>query len=460
VAYEASSDAYFDLRVTTFIEVDSVVPGTIVPWGAKVTAFGVGLRFFNLIAAGGAPLLPDTFTFVDSLGLQHMEYWVQQPARTGALRAAGPGFSFDLSDSIVVDTVDLYEPNDTFPALLSLTGPGPYPTVFPTLKFFNPALAFEEPDRSIGTGFEWYRFDRPDTTTAVTFIISPRGLLDSTGVFLVFSDSIGYSGFHFPGLPSWFLTTQGGNHCPRGSIFPNQRTADSMIVALRRLTGLTPNPTALHVLSFYQTRQPYAIVAIDDYLTSKPGVDADRFEENDVCNFADDNFATLPVVLSVPTPTFTDTLTIDNPHDPDWIRFRVLTAVAVNVTIKTSGRPLPGEPFDPSDIDLYVLGVSPFSQLGSVSSVGSRESLTVNLNPGDYYLFVVDYQGEPTRYGVCITLNADCTPPTAAGAAGAGALRSREDVNGPAGAALRAPRQWAVPAGAPTPAGANPFRRP
>jgi hypothetical protein len=143
----------------------------------------------------------------------------------------------------------------------------------------------------------------------------------------------------------------------------------------------------------------------------------DRFEENDIwCKYADRNFndPTRQIVIGPATPPFADTLTIDNPHDIDWYKFRV--TLADTVTLQTKPRPLSGG-VDASDIDLYLMRVSDFAQVGTDQAAGSFGKIKVFLNAGDYYLAVVDRIGVPTRYSLCIVRGVACTPPGSAPAA-------------------------------------------
>src|SRR5688572_11032782 len=98
VAFEQSSVGTFPLRVSNFLEVDSVRP-TSVKWGEKVALYGVGVRNV-LIADLGAPLFPDTMTFTgDRDGLGRMEFWVPPPARSTQLFGLGPGVFFTVPES-------------------------------------------------------------------------------------------------------------------------------------------------------------------------------------------------------------------------------------------------------------------------------------------------------------------------------------------------------------------------
>ena len=70
---------------------------------------------------------------------------------------------------------------------------------------------------------------------------------------------------------------------------------------------------------------------------------------------------------------------------------------------------------DTSDIDLYLLTVpgggasASLDLLARSDSAGSSETITAALNPGDYYLVAVDYQGVPVIYDLCISATG-CVP--------------------------------------------------
>ena len=122
------------------------------------------------------------------------------------------------------------------------------------------------------------------------------------------------------------------------------------------------------------------------------------------------------IVASVSVSGFGDsTLTIDNPQDNDWYRFRVQTSASpsdTTTTIQTKARPFSA--VDPSDIDIYVYRQSDKALMGSSQLAGSNEKLTLNnaaLPAGEYYLLVVDRAGVPTRYSVCIVRGNACAPP-------------------------------------------------
>ena len=431
VAFEGSSVGYFQMRVANFLEIDSVVPSSV-KWGEKVRIHGVGVR--NIFVADlGTPLFADTLTFQgDPLGLGAMEFWVPPPARTDSLFVLGPGVFFTVPSITTVDTVDVYEPNDFVPSLINLDAPGPYPIQLPLVRFFNPALAFEEAPRD-STGsvtefrFEWYRFQRSDTTLPVQIVLKPAGLVDSTGLFIVVSDSIQFGGsFHSPGNPpTWFVTSEGNGVCNsifssgppgvQGNFSFNQSRRDSTVLSFKRLPGYGGS-RGLHILAFYTETQRYALSIYQGFQATDSRIGQDRFEENDLCSFADSNWVNPATRIDLNAsglflPFLDSSVTIDTPHEVDWYRFRLTAAVAESVMFKVRSRPFGGPiGIDRSDVDFEVIRASDFAFMGAVSQIGTRDSTRLLLAPGDYYLVTFDFAGEVTRYSICIRPRFNCVP--------------------------------------------------
>ena len=138
----------------------------------------------------------------------------------------------------------------------------------------------------------------------------------------------------------------------------------------------------------------------------------DAHEEDDFCDAADAR----GLAVTMPGGTFRDTLTIDNAHDIDWIKFRVTSLSTV--TIKSASLTA-ATAVDSSDIDLYLLtvpGGGASARLDSVNastSAGSSEAMTSLLSTGDYYLVVVDFLGAPVAYDLCISDGGCLTFPSA-----------------------------------------------
>ena len=166
----------------------------------------------------------------------------------------------------------------------------------------------------------------------------------------------------------------------------------------------------MDLASLYAVTGRYGLAVLQSYYTTNPLIAADRLEENDNCEFADRNFADPLTQVDLTTP-FSETLTIDNPHDIDWIRVRVPGPAVQLVTFRTASRAGVGAA---DDIDLYVMGIpsggTPDPK-GSSTTEGSSESLTIILSPGDYYVVVTDFAGTPTIYSICAARGPSCTLP-------------------------------------------------
>ena len=417
--FEGAQEGTTVLRVASLYEVDSVRPSGV-RYGEKVTLFGVRMHLTLGAALSGEELIVDPFSFAGNRdGLGRIELWVPPRATSSRLTFIGPGL-FGQSDSVSVTEVDRYEPDAVVPARLDINGAGAQPTVGEKLTlFFNPALAYE-PVPVGQSAVDWFRFVRADTSQAVTFILNSTVLNDTAFSYL--SDTIAYIAGGYFIVPGSFILSPGFYVCENESFFPAEQRSVSTIIALRDLPD-----TSLQLLSFYARDGRYELVAVKGYHTVDRRIGPDRFEENDLwCKYADRNFAdpARQIIIGPLTPPFVDTLTIDNPHDVDWYRFRV--TLADTVTVQTRPRPLGGG-VDASDIDLYLMRVSDFAQIGTDQTPGSFGKIKLFLPAGDYYLAVVDRIGVPTRYGMCIIRGVACTPP--GGAPGATALMApRSDV--------------------------------
>lgn len=432
VAYQGSKSAAFPLRVSTPFRIDSVRADTAsyspvatfngdathrtVKYGQLLTFYGVGIRGIFLATLGSTALFPDTFSFKGvPAGVGQMSFWVPFPAQTAkpVVLALG-GNAFDTT-TIKVFRRDIYKvsvPNDTLPRKLSLDGAGPIAQL-PIVIVADPALAFEELPRGDTLGADWYRFTRTDTTGPMTLIVTTT----QTGNLaeLVLSDSIVYQSStksYAIGSSAWTIGL--GEYDCRGRRFlPAQSTPDSLIIALK---GPLPS-RVLHVLSQYAVPGSYGLDVVSGYLTLDPTIGPDRFEPNRICTQADANFLDplRKITVALGTSFRDSALTIDNPHAVDWYRFQVGGLVTQTVTITSHA--LPFATVDSSDIDLYVLTSDTLGLLGTTSSpgsVGSDDTLSVLLAPGQYYLVVVDFAGIPTRYSLCMVAGLSCSPPVSA----------------------------------------------
>jgi len=400
--FQGSTPAAFALRVSNPLEIDSIRPA-VVRYGEKVTMYGVGVNSLFLAALQGATLLPDTFTAAAGAGgLGQLSFWVPPPARSGQAVVLSPGQIIVAPESTVVVPRDLYEPNENAPSPIDLTA-GPFPTL-PAVRFYNPALAFEERVRTDSLGIDWYRFNGAAAGEDLTFIFMAPTFKNAHLTFLASTvtnaDSVA--------TPGWTIGS-GLYYCKDHAFKVEEQPADSLIVALKNVPGGSVDLVSLNFVS-----GRYGMAVVNGYLTSDPKIGADRWEENDNCEFADRNFALPATHVDLAAP-FSDSLTIDNPHDVDWIRFHVPGVGPQPVSFRTAP-PAALNAASAGDIDLYVLGIpvagSPLVTHGSSRGDGSNESLALLLDPGDYYMVVTDFAGTPTRYSLCAAVGPTCTLPT------------------------------------------------
>ena len=388
VAFEQAQSDQFAVRVSNAVEIDSIRP-EIVRFGDTITVYGVGVDSILIAFLENATLfdypvpgLVATRTR-DSLGFGTAVFWVPPPSRSAQLSFIGPGVFGSAADSTRVFPVDALEPNETAPRSINLDAPPRFPAL-PFLRFFNPALAFEIPKRD-ETGVEWYRFAQASPRD-VTLILSGPEVRGTFQTFL--TDSLAFepsdSSYRL-GLTSW--TIGPGSHNCRGVPFePPQTQPESTVVALGGMPA-----GAIHALAFYGQPGRYGLAVVEGYVVSNPAFPRDDREEDDFCNRADPPTRIVAV-------GFRDTLTIDNPHDVDWIRLTVPSLQSVRFRIAS----LVSATVDSSDVDLFVLRVSDLSLVTRADLIGSDEDVTVLLAAGDYYVVLVDYIGVPTRYQICI----------------------------------------------------------
>jgi hypothetical protein len=400
--FQGAAQAVYPLRVSDPLEIDSVRPATV-RYGEKITMYGVGVNTLFLAALQGAALVPDTFSVAAGAGgLGQLSFWVPPPATSGHALVLSATQVVVASDSTTVLRRDLYEPNDSAPSLIDISG-APFPAV-PAVRFYNPALAFEDRVRADSLGVDWYRLTGAAAGSDLTFIFQAPTFKNAHLTFLASpvnsADSVSQ--------PGWTIGS-GLYACKDHTLKVEEQPADSLIIALKNVPAGN-----MDLISLFFVTGRYGLAVVQGYLTSNPSIGADKLEENDNCEFADRNFAATPVDLTTP---FSEALTIDNPHDVDWIRFRVPGAVAQPVTFKTA--PLdPVDPNQPADVDLYVIGVpvagSPLDRRSPAPAEGSNEAMTLVLQPGEYYMVVTDFAGLPTRYALCAALGTSCSLPASA----------------------------------------------
>jgi hypothetical protein len=403
-SYENAAPAILSLRVANPLEIDSISPDTV-RYGDRVTMFGIGVGELFFAGLGSGFLISDSLSIAgDKSGLGRQSFWVPWPSLTGNIFAAGSGQLIAAADTTIVLPWDLYEPNETTPTDVPLDGADPFPTLR-VLRFFNPALAFEDL-RNFPFGLDWYRLRATDLDAPYTLIFEAPAQAGAHSTYL--TDRLRAAGVS--DTSEWKLGS--GEYTCKGYDFrPEEALSDSVVIALGRLPA-----SSIDLVSGYVQEGRYLLAIVQGYATADPRLAPDAFEENDLCIFADDNFAAAPTRIDLGVKPFGENLTIDNAHDIDWLRFHVPGATSQPVAIRTAGQPFAG--IDRSDIDVYVLTVPSLSQglslAGRDVARGSASSLDLLLAPGDYYVAVVDSAGVPTRYSLCIAIGATCTPPPAA----------------------------------------------
>jgi hypothetical protein len=401
VNYNQATAGDLSLRVANPLEIDSVRPDSV-RWGEVMTVYGVGVDGIFLSSLSGANLIPYPFSAShDSVtGLGQISYWVPPPAHSDNLFFLGAGVFGLATETTFVKPEDVYEPNDTQASFIDLDAGGPWPgTLLAPVLFLNPALAFEAQDR-FGEGSDWFKFQRSDTTQATTFIISYPSFGDTlTRTFMI--DSLGWSGTYVF-RPSVSFNGTKWSYCHNQRFAPLQVFHDSTILALKTMPS-----QRMTILNFFSTPLRYAMTVVDGYVTTDPRIGPDKYEENDMCTYAD-----VPAQhINLASVQFNDTLTIDNPFDIDWYRIDIGPTVnpGDSVRIKTSPRPFVALQ-DSSDIDVYVLTAPGASSITSSQAAGSTEYVAfAPVANASYYVVVVDYAGVPTRYSMCMRRSAPLT---------------------------------------------------
>ena len=321
-----------------------------------------------------------------------------------------------ISDTILVTQRDIYEPNDSAPAQLGTIAD----------SVFNPALAFERVRRGDGRlAVDWYTFTTTEPGDWTVSVWSPAGgsrfdayvtnsLVWSSAVL----DSEGAGLYVVP--PGNWSTGAGFRACDGlGFLYPDfgeyaftfEVPPDSAVMALKDLPAGT-----YHVLVNYGEGGPFydpaanvsgvgvfvdslnLVVPLPTGLRIKRGyrssLDPDRFEENDYCS----------VAQTIAVPDTLDRLSIDTPHDADWYAFSLAAGANVQFSVDVAE--------NLADLDTYVirdwrpdsLVVVDFGFGADASAVTQTEG--VFLDPGKYFLIVVDFLGLPSEY----TLRSEILP--------------------------------------------------
>lgn len=412
ISFEKAPTQFVPLRVSKPLEIDSVRP-TTAHFGELLTLYGVGVDSIFVASLAGVNLIEYPFSRIrDSAGLGQISFWVPPPAHSDSLFYLGAGvFGFDTATTDVLKE-DVFEPNDSTPAMINLDLGSPWPgTALEPILFVNPALAFEPVERD-KLGQDWFRFSTSDSTQPMTFFITyPSVGTDTAGTRTFLLDSLAYAAGapgdpieKFYGRDSADFVGSDFYTCKGSQFDPLQVDRESTTVALKTLPS-----HAIHIVTFFSKPQRYGLTVANGYFTADSRIKADRFEENDFCHFTDSlpGKPNPPSRLHISTTAFSDTANIDNPFEIDWYRIEVPSmALGDSVLFRLQGRPFVAGR-DSSDVDIYVLTVpgstgSSVFEVGSSTKAGSSESLMLGLSAGSYYVAVVDYAGVATRYSMCM----------------------------------------------------------
>jgi hypothetical protein len=387
----AASDT---VRVAAPLDIDSIRP-KVVQYGEMLSIYGVGVTSILVASLRGAELIRVPYADTQYMGgTERSRWWVPFPARTDTLYFLGISgtsgvFGYFDGDTTTVIEQDLFEPDDTVPRTIDLDALPPF-ALAPKLLFFNPALAFEPLQRGAKTGADWYRFTHAQTQDLTIVLTAPQ----IAGTFVTYlTDSLGWDATNHQyvlGPDAW--TFGPGSHACHGLAFaPGEAPGDSTIVAFKALPM-----GVLHSIAIYGAQGGYGLSAIRGYQSELP---PDAHEDDNSCNAAD-------LRLPIKAVPFRDTLTIENPHDIDWIRFTVLSNGSHRFRLHAFAGV---HPDSLKDLDLYVIKVPTPGDVAlqimmADSASGSDVNRTVNLALGSYYLVVVDYAGTTTTYEICVSM--------------------------------------------------------
>jgi hypothetical protein len=435
ISYADAQVAVQTVQVRDVYELDSIAP-QLVRFGSVLNLYGVGLNQTLAANLSGADVILHSYVPADPEQRDkfgRLALWVTPPAPLIS-QAVLLGFEgLLISDSILVNQRDIYEPNDSIPRQLGAIAD----------SVFNPALAFERVRRGDSSiAVDWYTFTTPTTGDWTVSVWSPAGgtrfnayvtssliwssaVLDSEGAGLYAIAPGGWSsgaGFRACDGLGFFYRDLGEY------AFTFEVPPDSAVIALKNLPAGT-----YHVMVPYGEGGPFydpaaklsgvgvfvdslnLVVPLPTGLRIKPGyhsvLEPDKYEENDYCN----------VAQTIAVPDTLDRLTTDTPHDADWYAFNLATGANVQFTVEVA------EEF--ADLDTYVirdwrpdsLVVVDFGFGADAAAVNQTEGLF--LDPGNYFLLVVDFLGLPTEY----TLSSEILPTVPPLPASVQSMRDRLD---------------------------------
>ena len=409
--YGVNTRFYGSVRVADQVELDSVSPDTVA-WGARITVHGVRVGSPNDVSVrlNGVSLIPDTLSLIgDTSQVETMSYFVPGGTTSGTLQVTGFGLIAIDSTPIVVQQHELYEPNDQSPTIVQLDTAQPYPAVvdpptpgYPAIHFFDPALQYEAPGIADSITTDWFHFvSTAHTGTPWTFVLHSPAIPRRAAFGIPATVHSGVPIFDAGAFGFDFDNHRLLSRC-RGSDFefPVSGGVDSVVLSLQALPA-----SGIDFVEYTSNAGAYGlgVYAASHTLSAVP---PDKFEDNDFCDQADANFLIDSLKIDLGAANFSDTLTIDTPFEVDWYRFHVATDTAVHV--QTAAR----NGFANSALNLYLYRQSDLNPVDSATGgAAAAQQLSESLNAGDYYLVVVNTDGVPTRYGLCIAEGTTCSEP-------------------------------------------------
>jgi hypothetical protein len=392
--FENAAPAEVGIRVANTVEIDRVTPDTVA-FGDEVTVEGIGLGGVERVFLGDGALLPDSGSFIgDSAGLGSMRFWVAFPASSQRLLAqASEGFSASAPDTTVVLPRDVFETADGAPPLINLDGPVVRP---PDVAFINPALALEP-----GTDGDIYRFAQSDSQP-LTLVLRSAAVPPS-----------GFEPVILPAEgdeldPDWGIGAR-EQRCGGVIYFIPSSDPDSVVRVLD-----SPLSTAFR-LRVTGPAARYSLEVRHGRPVPDSRIQPDRFEPNDHCRLADQNFNDPDRMMDLAQVSPSEVLTIDHAYDLDWYSIHVSGDQPSLVTVRTAT--LPFGAADSSNVGIYL--VDHFANVFRSAGPGPTQTIAEEISPGDYYVVVADEAGVPTRYALCIALGTVCVLPSAPPAPGA-----------------------------------------
>ncbi|MEP6745851.1 MAG: PPC domain-containing protein, partial [Gemmatimonadota bacterium] len=412
-AYGGGTGAGAAIRVADQVELDTVLPDTVA-WGGRLTLHGIRVGNPNDVSVrlNGVTLIPDTLSLVGDVDqVQSMSYFVPGGTTSGILQLTGFGLITSDSTPITVLPYELYEPNDLTPTVVQLDTAQPYPPVadppttgHPEVHFFNPVLLYEAPGVTDSITTDWFHFVSAAASAQPWTFVYRSPAIPRRGAFGVPATmQAGVPIFNAGAFGFDFDAHRLLSRC-RGSDFEFavSGSVDSITLSLQTLPA-----SGIDFVEYSSNAGTYGLAVYAGYRAPAGlALGPDKFEDNDFCEQADANFAINSLKIDLGVAGFSDTLTIDTPFEVDWYRFHVATNGRVDLA--TAGR----NGFANAALDLYLYGQSDLRLITSATGGSTADQqLSRVLNTGDYYLVVVNTDGQPTRYGLCVAEGTPCTQP-------------------------------------------------